>query len=197
MQLDPSIQIPYCTYLWLREPVDQSLSASCSTFGAVPRLSKDQTSRPVPERRARWLVQSPGCRKSRLVDQSPSISCSVVDTAPRLSKEQTGRPVPEHIMLGGRYSPQDIDKADWSTCPRAYHARWSVQSPGCRKRRLVDQSPSISCSVVGTVPRMSHRQTSRLVPECIMLGGRYSPQVHHVCLTKDPTYLFKKIISPY
>jgi len=85
-----------------------------------------------------------------------------------LSKRQTGRSVPEHFVLGGRYSPQDVEEEDWSTSPRAFHARWSVQSPRCRKSRLVDQSLSISCSVVGTVPRMLKRQTGRLVPEHFM-----------------------------
>jgi len=65
----------------------------------------------------------------RLVDQSPSMSCSVVDTVPRMSNGPTSRPVPEHVMLGVRYSPQDVEMC-----------------------RLVDQSPSMSCSVVGTVP---------------------------------------------
>jgi len=42
---------------------------------------------------------------------------------------------------------------------------------------LVDQSPSHSCSVVGTVPRLSNGRTSRPVPEPFVLGSRYSPQV--------------------
>jgi len=95
-------------------------------------------------------------------------------------------------MLGGWYSPQDVEWADWSTSPRACHARWSVQSPGCRMGRLVDQSLSMSCSVVGIVLRLSNGQTGRPVPEHVMLGGRYSPQVYHVCLTKSPTFLLKK-----
>jgi len=48
----------------------------------------------------------------RLVDQYPSLSRSVVGTVPRMSNRQTSRPVPEHVMLGGRYSPQDIEWAD-------------------------------------------------------------------------------------
>ena len=63
--------------------------------------------------------------------------------------------------------------------------------------RLVNQSPSISCSVVGTVPRMANGQTGRPVLEYFMLGGRYSPQVYHVHLSKDSTYLFEKIPSPH
>jgi hypothetical protein len=95
-------------------------------------------------------------------------------------------------MLGGRYSLQDVEWADWSTSPRACHARWLVQSQGCRMGRLVDQSPRMSCSVVGTVLRMSNGQTGRPVPEHVMLDGRYSPQVYHVYLTKTPTFLLKK-----
>ena len=76
-----------------------------------------------------WSVQSPDFQMSGLVDLSPSVSCSVVGTVPRLSNERAGRPVPERIILGGRYSPQTFKWAGWSTSPRAYHARWSVQSP--------------------------------------------------------------------
>ena len=100
-------------------------------------------------------------------------------------------------MLEGWHSPQDIKWADWSTIPRASHAQWSVQPLGYQMGRLVDQSPSISCSVVGKAPRISNGQTGRPVPEHLMLSGRYNPQVYHVCLTKDPAYLFSKIISPY
>ena len=32
-------------------------------------------------------------------------------------------------MLGGRFSPQALNLVGWSTSPRAYGARWSVQSP--------------------------------------------------------------------
>jgi len=49
MQFVFSMSRSCCTYLCWREPVNQSLSASCSRFGAVPRLSKDDTNRPVPE----------------------------------------------------------------------------------------------------------------------------------------------------
>ena len=45
-----------------------------------------------------------------------------------MSNEQTGRPVPEHVVRGGRCS----------------QSKW-------RKNRLVDQSPSRACSVVGAV----------------------------------------------
>ena len=69
-----------------------------------------------------------------------------------------------------------VKLANWSTSPRAYHARWSVQSPACQLSELVDQSPSVSCSVVGTVPSLSIVRTGRPVPERIVLGGRYSPQ---------------------
>ena len=110
-------------FLCLREPINQSLSVSCLRFGTVPRFSKDETNQPVPE----YGVLGGRC-------------------SPRLSRGQTGRPVPEHLMLGGRYSPQDVEWADRSTSPRACHARWSVQSQGCRMGRLVDQSPSMSCS---------------------------------------------------
>jgi len=64
---------------------------------------------------------------------------------------------------------QVVEWANWSTSPRAYLARWSI-----------------------TVPRLSNGRTGRPVPEHIMLGGRYSPQVYHVHLTKDPTYFLKK-----
>jgi len=163
-------------------------------------LSKEQTGRPVPKHfMLGGRCSQPNCRKNRLVDQSPSMLCSVVgtvnriveridwSTSPRafyarwsvqstkLLKEQTDRPVPEHIMLGGRYS-----------------------QPNCRKNRLVDQSPSMLCSVIGTVNRivkrtdwstspqafyarwpvqsteLSKEQTGRPVPEHVMLGGRYS-----------------------
>jgi len=80
-------------------------------------------------------------------------------------------------MLGVRYSPQIVVLANWSTSPRAFHADWLVQSPDCRLGELVGQSPSISCSVVGTVPRLSIGRTGRLVPEHIMFGGRYSPRI--------------------
>ena len=92
-----------------------------------------------------------------------------------LSKRQTGRPVLEHFVLGGRYSAQDDEWADWSTSPQVYLAQWPVQSLGWRMGRLVNQSPSISCSVVGTVPRMENGQTGQPVPKYILLGGRYSP----------------------
>ena len=153
----------------LREPINQSLSVSCSRFGTVPRFSKDVTNQPVPQ----YGVLGGRC-------------------SPRLSRGQTGRPVPEHLMLGGRYSPQDVEWVDWSTSPRACHARWSVQSPGYRMDRLVNQSLSMSCSVVGTVLRMSNGQTGRPVPKHVMLGGWYSPQVYHVYLTKSPTFRLKK-----
>jgi len=55
--------------------------------------------------------------------------------------------------------------------------------------RLVDQSPSISCSVVGTVPRLLDGRAGRPVLEHIMLGGRYSPQIYHVCLTKKSYFV--------
>jgi hypothetical protein len=88
---------------------------------------------------------------SRLVDQSPSIYCSVVSTVPRMANEQTGQPVLEYILLGGRYSPQDGEWADWSTSPRVCHARWSVQST-----------------------ELSNEQTGGPVLEYVMLGGRFS-----------------------
>ena len=113
---------------------------------------------------------------SGLVDQSPSISCSMVGTVPRLSNGQAGRPVPEHITLSGRYSPQTFKWAGWLTSPRAYKARWSVQSPNFQMGRLVDQSPSIQCSVVGTVRKLSNGQAGRPVPKHTILGGRCSPQ---------------------
>jgi len=108
---------------------------------------------------ARWSVQSPGTsvlQAGRLVDQFPSVQCSVVGAAPRSLNWQTGRPVPERILLGGRCSPQvrqSSKLADWSTSPRAYSTRWSVQPPHLQTGRLVDQSPSVYCSVVGAVPR--------------------------------------------
>jgi len=73
--------------------------------------------------------------------------------------------------------PSSSKLADWSTSPRAYNARWSVQSPDLQTGRLVDQSPSIQCSVVGTVSRSPNWQTGRPVPEHTVLGGRYSPQI--------------------
>jgi len=42
--------------------------------------------------------------------------------------------------------------------------------------RLVDQSSSIYCSVVGTIPKMANGQTSQPVHEYILHGGQYSPQ---------------------
>ena len=57
-------------------------------------------------------------------------TCSVVAQSPRSLNRRTSRPVPERIMLGGWYSPQAVVWADWSTSSRAYHDRWSVQSPG-------------------------------------------------------------------
>ena len=95
-------------------------------------------------------------------------------------------------MLGGRYSPQIIDWANWSASPRAYHARWSVQSPDYRLGEVVGQSPSISCSVVGTVPGLSIGRTGRPVPEHIMLGGRYSSRAYHVRLAEGRAFLLKK-----
>ena len=169
MQLDFFNAKILLLFLCLRKPINQSLGTSCSRFGTVPIFSKDETNQPVPEYGVlggQWNH--------------------------RLSRGRAGRPVPEHLTLGGRYSPQDAKWTDWSTSPRASHARWSVQSPGCRMGRQVDQSPSMSCSVVSTVPRMSNGQTGRPVPEHVMLGGRYSPQVYHVCLTKSPTFLLKK-----
>jgi len=41
--------------------------------------------------------------------------------------------------------------------------------------RLLNQSLSIYCSVVGTVPKMANGQTDRPVLEYILLGGQYSP----------------------
>ena len=86
------------------------------------------------------------------------------------------------------------------TGPRARHARRLVQSLDCRGGELVDQSLSISCSMVGPVPRLSNGQTGqpvpehimlsgRPVPEHIMLGGRYSPRAYHIRLAEDRTYL--------
>jgi len=146
--------------LCLRKPINQSLSTSCSRSSAVPDFQKMRLISQSPNMAYSVVNAITDCRKGRLVDQSPSISCLVVRTVPRISNGQTGGPVPERLMLGGRYSPQDIKWADWSTSPRASHAWWSVQSSGYQMGRLVDQSPSISCSVVGTVPRISNGKTS-------------------------------------
>jgi len=43
--------------------------------------------------------------------------------------------------------------------------------------RLINQSPSVLCSVVGAVPRFPNWQTGRPVPEHTVLGGRCSPQI--------------------
>jgi len=126
-----------------------------------------------------WSIQSPSSQTDRLVDQSPSLWRLVVGTVPRFSNWQAGRPVPESMALGGRYSPQVLKLAGWSTSPRAYGARWSVQSPDSQTGRLVDQSPSLWRSVVGTVPRFSNWKAGQPVPERMVLGGRYSPQVCH------------------
>jgi len=67
-----------------------------------------------------------------------------------------------------------------------------VQSPGCRMGELVGQSPSVSCSVVGTVPRLSNPRTGRPVPQRIMLGGRYSPQATMSVWPKILLILWKK-----
>jgi len=122
--------------------------------GRVPSFSKlaDWSTSPRAYS-ARWSVQSPDLQTGRPDDQSPSIPCSVVGAVPRSPNWQTGRPVPEHTMLGGRCSPQISKLADWTTSPRAYRARWSVQSPDLQTGRLDDQSPSIPCSVVGAIPR--------------------------------------------
>ena len=133
--------------------------------------------------------------------------------------EQTDRPVPKRIVLSGRCSPQTFEWGDWSTSPRAYHTRWSIQSLDFWMSGLVDQSPSISCSVVGTVldfwmsglvdqspsisclvvgtvPRLPNKRAGRLVPEHIMLGGRYSPQT--IKWTDQIKYLaFEKIVSSH
>ena len=74
-------------------------------------------------------------RPKRLIDQSPSISyLSAMEQTHRpvseLSKLWVGQPVLESIVLGGRYSTQTLKLVGWSTSPRAYSARWSVQSPG-------------------------------------------------------------------
>ena len=61
--------------------------------------------------------------------------------------------------------------------PRAYNAWWSVQSLVLQTGRLVDQSPSVQCSVVGAVPRTPNWQTGRPVSERIVLDGQCSPQV--------------------
>jgi len=135
---------------WM-ETAKQSPSMSSSTIGTAPIFSKDQTS-----------------QISELVNQSLTISCSVVGTVTSLSIVRTGRPVPELIVLGGWYSPHLVDWANWSTSPRAHRAQWSVQSPVCRLGELVHQSPSVSRSVVGTVPSLSIGQTSRPVPERIL-----------------------------
>jgi len=57
---------------------------------------------------------------------------------------QLNLPDPEHITLV-------CDGADWSTSPRAYHARWSIQSPDSQMGEVVDQSPSARRSVVGII----------------------------------------------
>ena len=72
-------------------------------------------------------------------------------------------------VLGSWNSPQDVKWMNWSTGPRAYNAWWSVQSSGFQMDEI-----------------------GRPVPKHIMLDGRYSPQVYHVYLTKDPAYLFLK-----
>ena len=141
----------------------------------------EQTDQPVPDRTMpRLPEESSNFQTSGLVDQSPSRSCSEVGIVSVLSDVQSYRPVPEHIMLGGRYSPRNFGCVDLSTSPRAYNARWSVQSLDFWMCRLIDQSSSMSCSVVGTVPKFLDVQTYRPVPEHIMLGGRYRPR----CLQK-------------
>jgi len=139
------------------------------------------------------------CDQMETANRSPSTSCSTIGMAPEFSKGQTsqnrrtGRPVPEHIMLDGRYSPQIVDWVNWSASPRACHARWSVQSPDCRLGELVGQSPSISCSVVGTVPGLSIGRTGWPVPEHIFLKNRIAvlmcdvtehPAILSVCCIK-------------
>jgi len=112
---------------------------------------------------ARWLVQYLDFQTGRLGDQSPSIQCSVVGAVPRSLNWQTGRPIPEHIVLGGRCSPQISKLADWATSPRAYSARWSVQSPN-----------------------LYTRKNGRPVPEHTVLGDRCSSQerlIHHQFLS--------------
>jgi len=185
-------------FLCLREPINQSLSASCSRLGTIPRLSKDETNQPAPEYRVL------GGRCNQQVVESTDWSTSPRAyyawwsvQSPSVSNGQTGRLVHEHVMLSGRYSPRDVEWADRSTSPRACHARWSVQSPRSGMGRSIDQSSSMSCSVVGTVTEMSNGQIDRPVPEHVMLGGQYRHQVYHVCLTKSPTSLFEKIVSSY
>jgi len=119
---------------------------------------------------------------SKLVDQSLSIPCSMISAVPGFIG-QTGRPVPEHTVLDGRYSSR-FHWTDWSTSPRAYRTQWSVQFP-VSLGRLVDQSLSIPCSVVGTVPGFIG-QTGRPVPVHTVLRGRYSPQLHWADWSTSP-----------
>ena len=95
-------------------------------------------------------------------------------------------------MLGGRCSSQTLNLAGWSTSPRAYGAQWSVQSLGSQTGRLVDHSPSLRRSVVGTVPRFSNWKAGQPVPERIVLVGRYSPQVCHTQSSISSTCLLEK-----
>jgi len=143
----------YHAHWSVQSPVDKW--AGWSVQSLVDKLAGWSTSPRVYH--ARWSVQSPDFQMNGLVDQSPSVSCSVVGTVPRLSNDRASRPVPERIMLGGRYSPQTFKWSGWSTSPRAYHARWSVQSPNFQMNGLVDQFPSVLCSVVSTVPKLSNK----------------------------------------
>ena len=114
----------------------------------------------------------------------------MVSAVPRSPNWQTGQPVPEHTMLGGRCSPQISKLADWTTSPRAYRVRWSVQSLDLQTGRSDDQSLSIPCSVVSAVPRSPNWLTGRPVPEHTVLDGRCSPQISKLadCTTSPRAY---------
>jgi len=137
--------------------INLSRADNALVIGIVPNSSKlvgRSTSPRVYS--TRWSVQAPDLQSGGLGDQSSSIQCSVVGADPRSPIWRTGQPVPEHTVLGGRCSPHISNLADWATSPRAYSARWSVQSPDLLSGRLGDQSSSIQCSVVGAVRRNVH-----------------------------------------
>jgi len=111
--------------------MNQSRADNAFVVGIVPNSSKLTGESTSPQAySARWSVRPPDLRTGGLGDQSPSIQCSVVGVVPRSPNWRAGRPVPEHTVLGGRCSPQISELAYCAASPRAYSARWSVQSPG-------------------------------------------------------------------